>query len=65
MSNLICPVCGKLFYGIHISKPCAHAKENEDGSWTFVAPSVEFKPYVDPYNGSGGCITNIPKEGQP
>jgi hypothetical protein len=38
--NLLCPVCGKLFYGIDIGKPCPHVKEKPDGTYEFIPPQV-------------------------
>jgi rubrerythrin len=39
VANLICPICGKLFYGIDGSQPCPHVKEKPDGTYEFVGNS--------------------------
>ena len=35
MANLLCPICGKLFYGIDIGKPCQHVRKKPDGTYEF------------------------------
>lgn len=36
MANLLCPVCGKPFYGISIGKPCPHIRLKSDGLYEFI-----------------------------
>jgi hypothetical protein len=39
MSNLLCPICGALFYGIDVGRACPHVKKKVDGTYEFIGPT--------------------------